>query len=256
MSKLLIDDYPIQVLPKLAEEIGLNEAIILQQIHYWLNTSKRHHDGKKWIYNSYPEWQKQFPFWSERTIKRTFGSLEKQDLLHVGNYNKAGFDRTKWYSVNYETLNKLVARPSGQNDPTMRSNWHDGMGQNDPTNTRDYTETSSEITTKDILSGNPTAYPYRDVIEYLNKQTGKQYKSTTKKNQTVIRARTDEGFTLDEFKRVIDNKVSEWKGTDMEKYLRPETLFGTKFEGYLNQRLQPSGMDQLERMKYDESYWD
>lgn len=144
MNKLLINEYPLQVLPSLAVEVGLNEAMILQQIHYWLNTSKHHHDGKKWIYNSYPEWQKQFPFWSERTIKRIFGSLEKQNLLHVGNYNKAGFDRTKWYSVNYETLNKLVARPSGQNDPTMMSNWHDGMGQDDPTNTRDYTEISSD----------------------------------------------------------------------------------------------------------------
>ena len=47
--------------------------------------------------------------------------------------------------------------------------------------------------------------------------------------------RTDEGFTLDDFKQVVNNKVAEWKGTDMEKYLRPETLFGTKFEGYLNQ---------------------
>lgn len=74
--------------------------------------------------------------------KRTFGSLEKQNLLHVGNYNKAGFDRTKWYSINYETLNKLVARPSGQNGPTMRTNWHDARGQNDPTNTIDYTETN------------------------------------------------------------------------------------------------------------------
>lgn len=106
------------------------------------------------------------------------------------------------------------------------------------------------------MSGNPTAYPYYDVILYLNQQTGKNYKSTTKKNQTVIRARTDEGFSLDDFKRVIDNKVAEWKGTNMEKYLRPETLFGTKFEGYLNQELQLSGMDQLERMKYDPSYWD
>ncbi|WP_198649524.1 conserved phage C-terminal domain-containing protein, partial [Staphylococcus agnetis] len=88
----------------------------------------------------------------------------------------------------------------------------------------------------DILSGDPTSYPYRDVIDYLNERTGKQYKSTTKKNQTVIRARSDEGFSLDDFKKVIDNKVSEWKGTDMEKYLRPETLFGTKFEGYLNQQ--------------------
>ncbi|MDS1000240.1 conserved phage C-terminal domain-containing protein [Staphylococcus capitis] len=109
---------------------------------------------------------------------------------------------------------------------------------------------------ENILSGNPTAYPYRDVIDYLNQRTGKNYKSTTKKNQTVIRARTDEGFTIDDFKKVIDNKVAEWNGTDMAKYLRPETLFGTKFEGYLNQELQPSGVDQLERMKYDPSYWD
>lgn len=115
---------------------------------------------------------------------------------------------------------------------------------------------NNNINRINTLSGNPTAYPYKDVIDYLNQQTGKNYKSTTKKNQTVIRARTDEGFSLDDFKRVIDNKVVEWKGTNMEKYLRPETLFGTKFEGYLNQELQPSGMDQLERMKYDPSYWD
>lgn len=138
----------------------------------------------------------------------------------------------------------------------MRSKWSDeeiNLNRPIPETTP---ETSSKTTSKNILSGNPTTYPYRDVIDYLNQRTGKNYKSTTKKNQTVIRARSDEGFSLDDFKRVIDNKVAEWKGTKMEKYLRPETLFGTKFEGYLNQELQPSGMDQLERMKYDESYWD
>lgn len=256
MNKLLIDDYPIQVLPALANEIGLNEAIILQQIHYWLNKTNHNYDGKRWIYNSYPKWIEQFPFWSESTIKRTITSLEKQNLLHIGNYNKAGFDRTKWYSINYIVLNELMTRPSGQNDPTKRSKWSDeevNLNRPIPETTP---ETSSKTTSKDILSGNPTTYPYRDVIDYLNQRTGKNYKSTTKKNQTVIRARTDEGFSLDDFKKVIDNKVAEWKGTNMEKYLRPETLFGTKFEGYLNQELQPSGMDQLERMKYDESYWD
>ncbi|APT17172.1 conserved phage C-terminal domain-containing protein [Staphylococcus epidermidis] len=256
MNKLLIDDYPIQVLPALANEIGLNEAIILQQIHYWLNKTNHNYDGKRWIYNSYPKWIEQFPFWSESTIKRTITSLEKQNLLHIGNYNKAGFDRTKWYSINYIVLNELMTRPSGQNDPTKRSKWSDeevNLNRPIPETTP---ETSSKTTSKDILSGNPTTYPYRDVIDYLNQRTGKNYKSTTKKNQTVIRARSDEGFSLDDFKRVIDNKVAEWKGTKMEKYLRPETLFGTKFEGYLNQELQPSGMNQLERMKYDESYWD
>lgn len=253
MSKLLIDDYPIQVLPKLAEKVGLNEAIILQQIHYWLNSSKHNYDGKRWIYNSYPNWAKQFPFWSERTIKRAFGSLEKQDLLYVGNYNRAGFDRTKWYSINYENLNNLVARPSGQNGTTSMTNCHDARGQNVTTNTRDYTEITTETTNNNILSPSSTAYPYRDVINYLNQQTDKHYKSTTKKNQTVIRARTDEGFTLDDFIKVIDNKVSEWKDTDMEKYLRPETLFGTKFEGYLNQQ-QSNAVDENWKKQYEDVF--
>lgn len=255
MSNLLIDDYPILVLPKLATEIGLNEAIVLQQMHYWLKKSNHNYDGRRWIYNSFPEWQKHFPFWSVITIKRTVYSLEKQNLLYVGNYNKAKFDKTKWYSINYETLEGM-RRPSYQNDTTSVSKRYDGAYQNDTTNTRDYTEITTETTNNNILSPSSTAYPYKDVIDYLNKKTGKHYKSTTKKNQTVIRARTDEGFTLDDFKQVINNKVVEWKGTDMEKYLRPETLFGTKFEGYLNQETQPSGMDQLNRMKYDESYWD
>jgi len=258
MNKLLIDDYPIQVLPALANEIGLNEAIILQQIHYWLNKTNHNYDGKRWIYNSYPKWIEQFPFWSESTIKRTITSLEKQNLLHIGNYNKAGFDRTKWYSINYIVLNELMTRPSGQNDPTKRSKWSDeevNLNRPIPETTP---ETSSKTTSKDILSGNPTTHQphYQTIINYLNEKTGKHYKHTTNKTQIVIKARWNEGFTEDDFKKVIDNKVAEWKGTNMEKYLRPETLFGTKFEGYLNQELQPSGMDQLERMKYDESYWD
>ncbi|MDT0747154.1 conserved phage C-terminal domain-containing protein [Staphylococcus chromogenes] len=117
-------------------------------------------------------------------------------------------------------------------------------------NTSNNNTSINNINRIDTLSGNPTSYPYSDVINYLNERTGKQYKSTTKKNQTVIRARTDEGFNLDDFKKVIDNKVSEWKGTDMEKYLRPETLFGTKFEGYLNQQ-QSNVVDEDWRKQYE-----
>ena len=98
---------------------------------------------------------------------------------------------------------------------------------------------------KDILSGNPTVNPpkesvssefIKDVIEYLNEKAGTKYQYTSKKTQELIRARMNDlrNLTLDDFKTVIDNQCKAWKGTDMEKYLRPETLFGTKFEGYLN----------------------
>ena len=78
---------------------------------------------------------------------------------------------------------------------------------------------------------------YKEIINYLNSKTNNSYRTTTKKTQTLIHARTQEGFTIDDFKKVIDKKASEWMGTEWEKYLRPETLFGSKFEGYLNQKI-------------------
>ena len=76
---------------------------------------------------------------------------------------------------------------------------------------------------------------YTQVIEHLNAKAGTKYRASTPKTQTLIRARTAEGFTLDDFIVVIDKKCLEWLGDEkMEKFLRPETLFGTKFESYLN----------------------
>lgn len=74
------------------------------------------------------------------------------------------------------------------------------------------------------------------IIDYLNDKTGKHFKHTTDKTKNLIKARMKEGFTVDEFKRVIDIKVKQWcKDQKMKIYLRPETLFGTKFEAYLNE---------------------
>jgi uncharacterized phage protein (TIGR02220 family) len=76
----------------------------------------------------------------------------------------------------------------------------------------------------------------KEIVDYFNTVTGKKYKSSSKSTQSHINARLEEGFTIEDFKRVVDVKNSEWKDNPkMAEYLRPETLFGTKFEGYLNQ---------------------
>lgn len=77
---------------------------------------------------------------------------------------------------------------------------------------------------------------YKYIVEHLNKKAGTNYKHTSKATQKHINGRLSEGYTLEDFKIVIDKKVTEWANTDMSKFLRPETLFGTKFEGYLNQK--------------------
>ena len=81
--------------------------------------------------------------------------------------------------------------------------------------------------------------PYKEICDHLNLRTGSNYKHTTNKTKDLIKARFNEGFTLDDFKTVIDKKCVEWiNDNTMNKYLRPETLFGTKFESYLNQTIQ------------------
>jgi len=78
---------------------------------------------------------------------------------------------------------------------------------------------------------------FKSIIDYLNKQAKREYRATSEKTKSLIRARLREGFTEQDFKTVIDKKVAEWLGdSKMDKYLRPSTLFGPKFEDYLNQK--------------------
>lgn len=113
MTSLLIAERPLQVIPKLATKIGLNEAIVLQQIHYWLvnNEDKKspdhYRDGRWWTFNTLDEWQRDFPFWSTRTIQRVLDSLRRMGLVLTGCYNKSGYDKTLWYTIDYIEVDKL-----------------------------------------------------------------------------------------------------------------------------------------------------
>jgi len=101
-SPLLIDEPPLQVLPSLAVALGLNEAIFVQQLHYWLRRAPHWREGRPWVYNSYPQWHRQFPFWDERTIKRIVLGLEGAGIVtSTQRYNASPTDRTKWYTLNY-----------------------------------------------------------------------------------------------------------------------------------------------------------
>lgn len=90
--------------------------------------------------------------------------------------------------------------------------------------------------------------PFAEIIEYLNQKTGKRFKNVAG-NQKYIKARWHEGNRLDDFKHVIDVKVAEWLGTDWAKYLRPVTLFGNKFDEYLNQGVKPKENQNTDKQK-------
>ena len=117
MSKLLIKELPLMILPQLAKAIGLNEAIVLQQLHYWLLTSPVERDGMKWVFNTYEDWEKQFPFWSISTIGRVFRSLEEKKLTITKKFKRAGYDQTKWYTINYQNDTLKDANVTSSNMP-------------------------------------------------------------------------------------------------------------------------------------------
>ena len=97
---------------------------------------------------------------------------------------------------------------------------------------------NQQVTTNKNDKNDKNVKNYKYIVEYLNQKTGKSFSHKAKSTTAKIHARLVEGFTVDDFKKVIDIKTSEWlNDANMQKYLRPETLFGTKFEGYLNQSI-------------------
>lgn len=93
---------------------------------------------------------------------------------------------------------------------------------------------------------------YISIVGHLNEKAGTNYKPSSAKTRTAIHARLSEGFTVEDFKTVINKKCADWLGTEYEKFLRPETLFGTKFEGYLNAKVTPkSGKANIDESKTD-----
>ena len=93
-----------------------------------------------------------------------------------------------------------------------------------------------------------------EIIDYLNLTIGSNYRHNTKSTITKIKARLNEGFSVEDFKKVINNKSQEWLGTEWEIYLRPETLFGTKFEQYLNQKSFNKKEKQLTQREKDDLF--
>ena len=221
-----------------AKEHGVNEAIMYQYFSYWIAKNKANdkhfYDGYTWTYNSQKALTELFPFWNRAKIQRIISSLENQGLLIKGNYNQLAYDRTTWYAL--PKFEQSVV----QNQTVNCSDLNNVQFKNEQPIPINY-QLTKQLTNKDIkdiVEHSPTEpVPYQEVVEYLNQKTGKNFKHTSKVTQRHIRARLAEGFTVSDFKQVIDKKCSDWlRDQKMKEYLRPETLFGTKFESYLNSK--------------------
>lgn len=153
-----------------------------------------------------------------QTISRKIKSLEEKGIINI-TYKKSGnvvTDReirlTKMLTAVNKNVNGAVNKNVKDNNINISSNIN-------------ITRLSNNISINNI-------------VEHLNKKANVHYKSSSKKTKELINARLNEGYTEEDFITVIDKKTDEWLGTEMEKYLRPDTLFSnSKFEIYLNQKI-------------------
>lgn len=148
---------------------------------------------------------------NKSTIQRWFKQLEKNNYI----YREVIYE---------EGTRKIKHRYTHLCEYPIRKNEHTPMRKNERDNNTVINTTFNN--TKDIV----------EIVSYLNEVANKNYRHSTNKTKTLIKSRMNEGFTVDDFKKVIDTKNAEWKNDNkMKKFIRPETLFGTKFESYLNQ---------------------
>lgn len=230
----------------------LTTAILLNQIVFYSDKSKRK-DG--FFYKTYEDWEQEICL----TKRQVSYSTEKLRVLGIveTKIKKANGSPTVHYKLDYDKLvDSIVTKchfPIEQNVTNENDNLSLSL-------TESTTENTTEITTlKDNVAKAPSL-PYETIIEYLNQKTGKSYRSASKKTQSLIAARINEGFTVDDFKTVIDTKTEEWlSDSKFNVYLQPSTLFGTKFENYLNQKPKggnANGNSKQSGGKSDSSEWD
>lgn len=162
-----------------ATEVGVNRAIILTHIHYWVNKNAanetNYHDGYYWTYNSIAAYKKLFPFWSEKTIYRSLKDLESDGYIKTGNYNQSPYDRTKWYAITDKGL-KLLKSNITQGHAESKEN--SDFANFEPAN-RQNDQASVDNMTVEVMTKSPNV---KDADEKCHLDS--LYKSTIKQNNT------------------------------------------------------------------------
>ena len=266
---------------EVATKYGTNVSILLGNINYWIQKNKANgkhfHDGRYWTYNTVAAFHDLMPFMSANVINTALKRAEEEGLLVTGNYNKLPFDRTKWYALTEKGEGLFQAPQSCTTDfpsegiPISKKSEmgmakiQNDISENQASNTKVIQINNSEENQKYIVRKEASAQrpaPSRpwneeegnkvaEVVKALNEETGAHYRPTSKATMRHILARLREGFTVDECREVIRKKSEEWSGTEMAKYLRPETLFGSKFESYLNAPEDPRAKERAEKARED-----
>ena len=225
MSVWLMDEQPVVVDRGLARIIGFSEAVVITQLHQWIEYNRKHKknykDGYYWTYGSMEKMHEEYfdILGSVRTVRRVFKKLEKNGYLIVDNYNKLNFDKTSWYRVNYEKFNELKKEYRyGQNDHTdedkMVTSQVDKMTISDVDNL-----TTPIPNNKNIIKNNNISYhSSSNNIIYSESEQVTDERLNDKKNKNISsREKYNRQYFKDSFGY---NRVSKNKRVELDKWIK------------------------------------
>lgn len=211
-SPLLINESPLQTLPSLARLVGLNSAIILQQIHYWLNASEHIIEGETWIYNSYKKWAKQFTWLTPRAIQKHILHLEREGYLISRQFKYRTGNNTKWYRIDFNHLH-LMCEKQMDGDKSNSLLKQDYVGEDNIPDSEDSHHDSASLEHKSCLKSEQ------------NTQEN-THKTTTEDNSIIFTTYSDE---IDELTPMITERLK-----DAIKIFPPDWIVDAIKEAVLN----------------------
>ena len=223
----------ITVNKTIASELGLNEAILLGELasehEYWERQDKLS-DG---FFFSTVENVKENTTLSDKQQRSALNTLKAKGIVTVV---LKGIPAKRYIKINEEQVLPYLLNNISQNGNTSSAKMEELSSAKREELDVPKGQSNKNNNNKNNNKNNTNKYnvEIEEIVAYLNEKAGTNYRANSKDTQKHINARLAEGFTVEDFKTVISKKCSDWIGTEWEQYLRPATLFGTKFENYLN----------------------
>lgn len=219
-----------------AVKYGVEEAIIIQNIRFWLQKNrangKHFHDGRYWTYNSKPAFAKLFPFWSEKQIRRILDSLRKQGVLVVGNYNPNPYDKTLWYSFSDQSMIDEWKEQAGADSPESPL-----CRPKSPSRTDQTGRSITDINT-DIKTNISPPHAEEDAHPPVKKKESIKSPILFEKFWDTYGKKTNKAGTVREWNKLStdDQQVAVSKVPDYVKF-RPDPVYRKDPERYLKHRV-------------------
>ena len=236
LKQLLMSSSYFVLNKQIVKAIGIESGFLLTTL---IEASDGLANDDGWFYKTAPSLEEETGLSNHKQSK----IIEELTKLGILEQENKGMPMKRYFRINFNKIEELVFKIQDlkNSKPSIEENKKQGFENFECKDLKNSNACIEKISNNKELNNNNLNKElnniYKEAVDYLNQKAGTKYKSNSKNTTKHIKARLNDGYTLEDFKIVIDKKCSEWLNTDMEKYLCPETLFGAKFEKYLNQKI-------------------